>query len=287
MKFYLKSIALITLICTLTYSCQKDEVTTSNPEIAQEISEQVLQKIAKLGVNPSNVVRETITKNDGSKESGYLAHDIYFSESDLKTMEDLPSITDKAAQKLYRTTNMVNVPNRGFRTITIRGVNLDRSIENGLRDAVRNFNNLRLRFFLRLSFGRSSNGEEITVRQEQLSNNGGIGTFPSGGDPGDLIRIDPDNATQSRRILEALLTHELGHNFGLRHSDYQTQSSCRTFGGNEGAGTVGAVHIPGTSTSGDFQNSIMKVCIIFFGENDRGFLSEFTAEDRTGLRELY
>jgi len=281
---FLKSIAFLTIFSILVTSCQKDE--PLGETTVQEVPKEVLDKIERLGVNPHGVVPDSYVKKDGTKVNGWLAHDIFFSKEDLATMDDLPLVSEgEEAQKAFRTTNIVSVPERGTRTITIRGVDLDRSIERGLRDAVSDYNRLRLRFRLELSFGRSSDGEEITVEQRQLSNNGGQGTFPSRGNPGNLIIIDPDNADVSRSGLGALLLHELGHNFGLRHSDWRTRSSCSNSAG-ETADDIGAIHIPGTNTSSDFQNSIMKACNPFFSTTER-FISRLTSEDRRALRELY
>jgi len=275
---FLKSIAFLTIFSILVTSCQKDE--PLGETTVQEVPKEVLDKIERLGVNPHGVVPDSYVKKDGTKVNGWLAHDIFFSKEDLATMDDLPLVSEgEEAQKAFRTTNIVNVPRRGTRTITVRGIRLNSDNERALRDAVNNFNRLRLRFRLRLSFGRSSNGEDITVRQQQLANGGGIGTFPRGGNPGNLIRLDPDPQS-SRAFNEELVTHELAHNFGLRHSDWRTRSSCRNQRG-ETAGRIGAVHIPGTSTSSDFQNSLMTACF------KSTATPNFTSEDRRALRELY
>ncbi len=286
MKFILKSIALFTLLCTLMYSCQKDEIISANPETTQKIPKEVLLKITKLGVNPHNVKAYTLIKESGTKESGWLANDVFFSKNDLKTMDDLPSIHDKTAQKLYRTTNLVNVPNRGFRVITIRGVNLERNIENGLVAAIENFNRRRLKFWLQLSFGSSGNGSDIVVTQNNSFDQGAIAGFPKNGNPFNNVIIDRGAASIGRASLEQLITHEIGHCFGLRHSDFRTRSSCgrgivdeQTFPDGIAAG---AIHIPGTSTNVDFQNSVMAACY-----NPSAPIPNFTFEDIKALRELY
>ncbi len=285
MKSFFKIITVVTIVCSFLYSCQKDEIDTPKETLPQ-VSKKVLKKIAKLGVNPNGVIPYTLIRVDGTKENGYLAHDIFFSKNDLATMEDLPLASDIAAQKLYRTRNLVNVPNSGFRVITIRGVNLDRSLENGLVAAVENFNRRRLKFWLRLSFGTSDNGSEIVVTQNNSFDAGAIAGFPRNGNPFNSIIIDGGASFIGRQLIEGLITHEIGHCFGFRHADFRTRSSCNRGIVDEetlpGAAEIGAIHIPGTSTDGDFQDSVMTSCY-----DPNAPKPNFTFEDVKALRALY
>ena len=77
------------------------------------------------------------------------------------------------------------------------------------------------------------------------------------------------------------MAHELGHCIGFRHTDYMNRSySCGGSAVNEGASTVGAVHIPGTPT-GPSSGSWMLACI---GSNVN---RPFTSADRTALAYVY
>lgn len=81
--------------------------------------------------------------------------------------------------------------------------------------------------------------------------------------------------------LATILAHELGHCIGFRHTDYMNRAySCGGSPTNEGASTVGAVHIPGTPTTAD-PNSWMLACI-GSGQN-----RPFNANDKTALNYLY
>lgn len=81
--------------------------------------------------------------------------------------------------------------------------------------------------------------------------------------------------------MEHVITHELGHTVGFRHSDYFNRSISCGRGGNEGSAGVGAIHIPGTPTGATVGDSIMNSC---FRSSETG---EFTSTDVTALRELY
>ena len=80
---------------------------------------------------------------------------------------------------------------------------------------------------------------------------------------------------------EHVITHELGHCIGFRHSDYYDRSISCGSGGNEGSAGVGAIHIPGTPTDARVGGSIMNSC---FRSSETG---EWSSSDRTALDYLY
>ncbi|UBZ14851.1 zinc-dependent metalloprotease [Flagellimonas marinaquae] len=109
--------------------------------------------------------------------------------------------------------------------------------------------------------------------------------------PHQNIIIDPDTESSGLNVLEHVITHEMGHSIGLRHTDYFNRqlSGCPQFDSNgnpippnEGQGSYGAVHIPGTPAMNNIDlNSIMQAC---YGTNETG---EFTNYDIIALQELW
>lgn len=76
----------------------------------------------------------------------------------------------------------------------------------------------------------------------------GRATWPSGGNPGPQIEVNPCfSASQSARV--RTMVHELGHTIGFRHSNWSQNG--------ESADPIGAVHVPNTPTSGNDNGSVM------------------------------
>ena len=83
-------------------------------------------------------------------------------------------------------------------------------------------------------------------------------------------------------VNEHVITHELGHTIGFRHSDYYNRAiSCGGAASNEGAAGVGAILIPGTPSTATVGGSIMNSC---FRSTETG---ELTSSDITALNYLY
>ena len=83
-----------------------------------------------------------------------------------------------------------------------------------------------------------------------MSGAGGSAGFPSGGKPYGTINIGTGLQSYSVDVNEHVITHELGHAIGFRHSDYYNRSiSCGGGGHNEGTAGVGAILIPGTPST--------------------------------------
>jgi hypothetical protein len=178
----------------------------------------------------------------------------------------------------YRTTNLVS------KSLTKICVNPSASFSTygrliqGLDLAIENFNALGLCFSLARG---PTTGCSANITAQTIAGTGGNSGFPSGGRPYGTISIGSGLNTASVDMVEYVITHELGHAFGFRHSDYYFQAiSCNT-GSNEGTAGVGAIHIPGTPTTAYTGGSIMNACR---RATESG---EFTSTDITALKYLY
>jgi hypothetical protein len=191
----------------------------------------------------------------------------------LQASREMLQVDDSSTDEQYRTSNLVS---RSLAVICIT-TTFSGKFSDALNRAITNYNNLGLTFRMQ----RGGSGCNATINARVVSGTGGSAGFPSGGRPYPQINIGSGLNNFSTDTVEHVITHELGHTVGLRHSDYFNRSiSCGT-GGNEGSGGVGAIHIPGTPTGATVGGSIMNSC---FRSSETG---EFTSSDRTALTTLY
>jgi len=261
-------------------SCEKDELTTSNQEeeaisLSSEVPESVLQKIAALHFNPKGAEVGKIMLPDGSFEKTYIVEgDIALSANQLNNMSS-SNIQDKQ----YRTNNLVS-NNRTINVIGYTGGSqaLTSKQRTALQYAINNYNALNIGLSFTLTFGTNYNSYDIVVYQTTNGQAGGVAGFPSNGNPYKYVQIYNGMEQYSVDTNEHVMTHEIGHTLGMRHTDWFSRQSCGQSG--ESAGSDGAVHIPGTPTGFD-STSIMLAC---FGANEDG---EFNNNDRTAFEYLY
>ena len=173
-----------------------------------------------------------------------------------------------ADEEHYRTYNLVSTPGTGARTITVSlGSGFPSHYSTALDNALARYNG----YGLKINFQRVSSGGNIAISGANLGTSGGgcilgqAAGFPSSSgnpSPGFTLSTSSCATTYLSTVDKAdeVMAHEIGHCIGFRHTDYKRRASCGP-GPGESAGSIGAVHIPGTPTNvnGSY-NSWMMAC---------------------------
>lgn len=265
--------ACIIAIGIILFACEKEQTEILETE---EISQEVLQKLESLYFNTGDAEIGSIELPDGSKLPSYIIEgDIAMTPEQLNAME----IVKLSKEKQYRTYNLVSTP----QTIDVIGYTgsgnaLSTKMQTALQWAVNNYNALNIGLTFNLTFGTNYQTKDIVVYQVSGAA-GGMAGFPSGGAPYKWVQIFSGIESYNTNVVEHVITHEMGHCIGLRHTDWATRASCGS-NQSEGSNPDGAVHIPGTPTGYD-ASSLMKAC--FSGSED----GEFGYYDRVALDYLY
>jgi hypothetical protein len=153
---------------------------------------------------------------------------------------------DGTTQEQYRTTNLVS----GKTKICIDPTstfNTNATLSSGLDLAIENYNVLPLVF----DFARGpTTGCSANISITTTSGAGGSAGFPSGGFPyPGPVYIGTGTTAYGVDVVEHVITHELGHCIGFRHSDWYNRAISRSTGGAEPSSPPGAILISGTPST--------------------------------------
>jgi hypothetical protein len=251
----------------------------------RKLSMALLAGVALVGCGVEQSENQEIISN--LVEAGFPADDIMVVEDAVYVGRDAQVTLEASREMLqpgkesaeqYRTTNLMSgqtkicvVPTSQFNGYSTLSAGLDLAIDN--------YNSQNLSFsMVRGSFADCS--ASITART--ASGTGGSAGFPTGGKPYGTINIGVGLQNYSIDVSEHVITHELGHCIGFRHSDYYDRSiSCGGAYSNEGQSNVGAILIPGTPSDARVGGSIMNSC---FRATESG---EWSSSDKTALDYLY
>jgi hypothetical protein len=282
-----KNLLVATLAILVAFTACDD----ASLEKAEEVSSEVLTKLAAAGFNISDQAPLAF-------DEGYLVEgDIYIPAAQL---DALSSGDRLPVEEQYSTNNLVIT--NGSRVVTIyapeatSGGGRGKKSSDGYSPAMIAGLDLAIARYnaenLEITFQRvtSSSGADIVMtrlnkRDERRGVLGSAGFPTSSGDPYGEIKMSgvlESNYGLSTEGIATIIAHEMGHCVGFRHTDYFDRSiSCGGSTSNEGTAGVGANHIPGTPTGASAAaKSWMLACT---DGGDR----PFNNDDKTALDYLY
>jgi hypothetical protein len=276
MKKIMKTAFALSLTGLMFVACSKKQ---NAVEVQPDgvVSEAVMAKIKAAGFNTNEVTKV---------EGGYLVEgDILLTDENLSNKATTPTLRI-ANDEQYRTNNLVSgLP----RVIKVKVTGLGTAFIQGADLAISRYNAAGLL----LTFQRITSGTaNINIVGFNQGPSGGFITlgsagFPTGGNPWSQISMNTNAAAYGSnpnvQYVGSVIQHEMGHCIGMRHTDYFNRAiSCGSQGGgNEGAGSDGAVLIPGTPSGATLSaGSWMLAC-------SNGGNRTFNSNDLVALNYLY
>jgi dual-action HEIGH metallo-peptidase len=260
---FVKTMVLAVSLGALTFGCS-----TEPPRDGADRTQEIVDNLVQAGYPSTDIMVV-----DGKVFVGNDA------EVSLQASQEMLEVDASAASKeQYRTTNLVS---SSVRTICVNGAAFTGVFSTALNNAIANYNGQNLSFHMTRTSG-STTGCNAVITGRISGPAGGSSGFPSGGQPFNTINIGGGLSTFAVGTVTHVITHELGHCIGFRHSDFFNRAiSCGGAASNEGTAGVGATLIPGTPSGATVGGSIMNAC---FRTSETG---KFTSSDITALQFLY
>lgn len=238
--------------------------------------------LAGCGAGPETENQEIVSN---LIEAGFRADDIKVHDGQVYVGDDAHVSFEasremlqpgEGSQEQYATSNRVGTSVTKICITPTSTFNSYSRLSQGLDAAIANYNALGLRIW----FARGpTTGCTANITAQTMAGAGGSAGFPSGGLPYGTISIGTGLQSYSAGVNKHVITHELGHTIGMRHSDYYNRTLSCGSGGNEGTAGVGAILIPGTPTNDPY--SVFNAC---FRSTATGTFSQY---DVIALNYLY
>jgi Dual-action HEIGH metallo-peptidase len=265
-----RMMALVMGCGALTLGCtQESESPGGRALVAVEPTQEIVENLIEAGFPADDIMVV-----DGLV---YVGRDAVVS---LEASREMLAVDPAAGgQEQYRTANLVS---GNLSLICVIGKSFTGAFSQALDLAIENYNQQGLSFRMERRSSGNTAGCGATITGSLKGPTGGQSGFPSGGLPFGSFQIGKGTESFGIDVLEHVITHELGHTIGFRHSDFFDRSiSCGGSASNEGEGGVGAILIPGTPSGATLGGSVMNSC---FRSVESG---EWTNSDITALKALY